>query len=157
MNNGSITKPEDEFDKIYTIVLQNSNNHDYSKEEKECIYEMLRDILGSIVCLFSLFSANFLATWINFSGEDLRQTLKSLHSIFDIPVEPDCPVRLYHHLFRDLFLYIKQCTAKQFQVHKNTIHWFLANSCIYIMSNKPKKDICNLHQRSLPMTDIDKN
>ena len=84
-NNRSITKPEDELDKIYNTVLENSSNYDYNEEEKESVYGMLREILGSIVCLFSPFSADSLATLINFSGEDLIQTLENLHSILDVP------------------------------------------------------------------------
>jgi hypothetical protein len=37
----SITKPEDELNKIYTTVLKNSVGHDYDNQEKESLCEML--------------------------------------------------------------------------------------------------------------------
>ena len=144
-SNGLITKPEDELDKIYTTVLKNAADHDYDEEEKESVYGMLGEILGSIVCLFSPLSADSLATLIGLSGEDLRQTLENLHSILDIPVERARPVRLHHPSFRDFFLNNRRCTNQQLHVDGNSIHWVLASSCIRIMSEKLKKDICNLH------------
>ena len=133
-NDGLITKPDDVLDKIYTTVLENFANHDYNEEEKECVYGMLREILGSIVCLFSPLSANSLATLINFSGEDLRRTPESLHSILGVPAERDFPVRLHHSSLRDFFLDTKRCTDRQLQVDRNGIHWSFANSCVWIMS-----------------------
>lgn len=76
-DNGSITKPEDELDKIYSTVLENSANHDYDEEEKEWVYGMLREILGTIVCLFSPLSADSLATLIKFPSLAQAQTCSS--------------------------------------------------------------------------------
>ena len=156
-SNGLITKPEDELDKIYTTVLENSASHDYNEEEKEIVYRMLREILGSIVCLFSPLSADSLATLINLSGEDLRQTLENLHSILDVPAERARPVRLHHPSFRDFFLDTKRCTNRQLQVDGNRIHWVLANSCIRIMSDKLKKDICNLQLPGALASEVEDN
>ena len=156
-NKGPITEPESELDKIYTTVLENSANHDYNEEDKESVYEILREILGSLVCLFSPLSVDSLATLINISGEDLRRTLESLHSILEIPAEPDCPVRLHHPSFRDFFLDTKRCTDRQLQVDRNNIHCSLANSCICIMSDALKKDICDLRLPGTLTTDVDGN
>ena len=155
-DNGSITKPEDELDKIYTTVLENSANHDYNEDEKKWVYGMLREILGSIVCLFSPLSANSLATLIKFSGEDLRHTLEHLHSILDVP-EKVGTVRLHHPSFRDFFLDTKRCTHRQLQVDSTRIHWSLADSCVWIMSHKLKKDICNLRLPGALANEVDKN
>ena len=137
-DNGSITKPEDELDKIYTTVLENSANYDYDEEEKEWVYGMLRKTPGSIVCLFSPLSADSLATLIKISEEDLRQTLEPLHSFLDVP-EDLCPVRLHHPAFPDFFLDTKRCTHPQLQVDRSRIHGFLADSCISIMLTSSKK------------------
>lgn len=59
------------------------------------VYGMLRRILGSIVLLFSLLSADSLASLISFSKEDLRQTLEHLHSILKVPEEPAPPPPLH--------------------------------------------------------------
>ena len=156
-DNGLITKPEDELDKIYTTVLQNFANHDYNEEEKEWMYGMLREILGSIVCLFSPLSADSLATLINISEEDLRHTLEHLHSILDVPAKQVCPVRLHHPSFRDFFLDTKRCTHRQLQLNRNSIHLSLADSCIRIMIKRLKRDICNLRLPGALVNDVDQN
>lgn len=144
-SDGSITKPEDELNKICITVLQNAIDPAYNEEEKEAVYGMLRKILGSIVILFSLLSADFLATLISLPIEELRQMLENLHSILDIPAEQARPVRLHHPLFRDFFVDIKRCTDWQLQVDESRMHWVLTESCIRIMSSKLKNDICKLY------------
>ena len=139
-----LTKPEDELNKIYMTVLKNSIGHDYDEQEKEISYKMLRDILGSIVLLFSPLSADSLVRMINYSREDLEQTLEHLHSILDVPEGKACPIRVHHPSFRDFFLDAKRCTYRQLQVDRNKAHKALANSCIRTMSDMLKKDICNL-------------
>ncbi len=156
-SDGSITKPEDELNKIYTTVLQNAINPAYNEEEKEIVYEMLRKILGSIVLLFSSLSADSLATLLNLPGNELRKTLENLHSILEVPAEQARPVRLHHPSFRDFFLDTKRCTDRQLQVDGNRIHWALANSCIRIMFNKLKIDICYLCRPGALASEVDEN
>ena len=103
-DNNLITKPKDELDKIYTTVLVNSAHHNYNEEEKMYVYKMLREILGSIVCLFSLLSINLLVILISFSREELSQTFKSLHYIPEVLVKLVYPVCLHHSSFRDFIL-----------------------------------------------------
>ena len=143
-SNSSITKSEDELDKIYITVLKNSANHDYDEEEKESVYGILKKILSSIVLLFSPLSSDSLASLINVPGEDLRQTLEHLHSILDVPEERACPIRLHHPSFRDFFLDSKRCTDQHLWVDKNEAHWTLANACIRIMCDMLRRDICYL-------------
>ncbi len=156
-SDGLMTKPEDKLNEIYVTVLQNAIDPSYNEEEKEIVYEMFRKILGSIVLLFSSLSAVSLATLINLPEEELRQTLKNLHSILDVPAEQARPVRLHHPSFRDFFLDNKRCTDPQLQVDRNCIHWVLANSCIRIMSEKLQKDICNLHLPGALASHVDDN
>ena len=153
----SITKPEDELSKIYITVLKTSVGHGYDDEEKETLYELLRESLGSIVLLFSPLSIDSLASLINRPGKDLRQTLDHLHSILEAPERQSCPIRLHHPSFRDFFLDTKRCTDRKLQVNRYKAHWALANSCIRIMSSKLKKDICNLYLPGALASEVDDN
>lgn len=45
----SITEPEDELSKIYITVLKTFCGHGYDEQEKGSLYEMLREVIGSIV------------------------------------------------------------------------------------------------------------
>ena len=143
-SDGSVTKPEAELNKIYITVLQSAIDPEYDEEDKESVHETLRKILGSIVILFSPLSADSLASLINLPGEDLKKTLGHLHAILDVPRGRACPIRLHHPSFRDFFLDNKRCTDRQLQVDGQKAHWALATSCIRLMSELLKKDICNL-------------
>ena len=151
------TKPEDELNKIYITVLKNAVRPNYNEQEKENFYKMLKGILGSIVLLFSPLSADSLASLIDFPGGDLRPMLDYLYSVLDVPKGRACPIRIHHPSFRDFFLDTKRCTDRQLQVDGNKIHWALANSCIRIMSDKLKKDICNLHLPGALANEADEN
>ena len=155
--NANTTEPEAELNKIYITVLKNSVRPSYSEQEKDEFYKKLKEILGSIVLLFSPLSAHSLASLIYLPGENLIPMLDRLHSILDIPVGRACPIRLHHPSFRDFFLDTKRCTDRQLQVDGNRIHGVLANSCIRIMSEKLKKDIINLHLPGALASDVDDN
>ena len=156
-DNSNNTKPEAELNRIYITVLKNSLGPNYSEQEKTDFYNMLNEILGSIVLLFSPLSADSLASLINFPGQNLRPMLDHLHSILPIPNGQTCPIRLHHPSFRDFFLDAKRCTDRQLQVDRNRVHWALANACIQIMTSKLKNDICNLHLPGALASDIDDN
>ncbi len=155
--NANLTEPEAELNKIYITVLQNSIRSSYNEQEKTECYKTLKGILGSIVLLFSPLSADSLATLINFPGKNLGPMLDNLHSILDIPKGRARPIRLHHPSFRDFFLDTMRCTDRQLQVDRDRIHWALAHACIWIMSNKLKNDICNLHLPGTLASDVNKN
>ena len=53
----AVTAPEKHLNEIYITVLKHSVSAEYTDEEKEESYYMLRQILGSIAVLFSPLSA----------------------------------------------------------------------------------------------------
>ena len=152
--NANTTEP---LNKIYITVLKNSLRSNFSDQERNDLYEKLKEIIGGIVLLFSSVSAHSLAILINHPGENLRLMLDHLHSILDIPIGRAYPIHLHHPSFRDFFLDTKRCTERQLQVDGNSIHWVLASSCIRIMSEKLKKDICNLHLPGTLASQVDDN
>ena len=151
------TEPEDELNIIYITVLKNSVRPNFNEQEKKSFYTMLKGILGSIVLLFSPLSADSLASLINFPGRNLRPMLDYLHSVLDVPEGRAYPIRIHHPSFHDFFLDTKRCTDPQLQVDGTEIHWALANSCIRIMADKLKKDICNLYLPGALANEVDDN
>jgi hypothetical protein len=78
------TAPEKHLDEIYTTVLKQSVAPEYSNEEKEELYCMLRQILGSIVILLSPLSISSLSRLLHIVKEDINQTLDGLYFILDV-------------------------------------------------------------------------
>lgn len=108
-----ITKPKDKLNKIYITVLKTSVGHRYDDQEKEILYKLLRETLGSIVFLFSPLFIDSLASLINCPGKALKQTLDYLHSILEALKRQTCLIRLHHPLFCDIFLNTKRCTDQK--------------------------------------------
>lgn len=138
------TKPEEELDKIYTMVLENSVNDNLDQQEKEEVYCLLRETLGTIVILFSPLPTLSLAELLHIRKEEVEQTMEDLHSILDIPKDSSRPVQLHHPSLRDFLLDSQRCSDVRFWVDQKKAHEALANHCIQLMSDRLQKDICGL-------------
>ena len=147
----SINKPEEKLDEIYTTVLQSSVSDDYDTQKKEKHYEDLRYFLGAIILLFSPLSTIALAKLLNNSHDELADALDDMQSILLVPENRDDPLRLHHPSFRDFLLDQNRCCDQQFRVDKKISHTILARSCLRIMTNALKRNICDLR---LPGTAI---
>jgi len=78
----------------------------FSQQDKEIFCcNMLRDILGSVVDLFSLLSVDYLSSLLVTPKQMVDRILKDLHAILDILNDYTCRLRLHHPSFRDFLLY----------------------------------------------------
>ncbi|KAF2019219.1 WD40 repeat-like protein [Aaosphaeria arxii CBS 175.79] len=102
--NGSSSEadPEKQLDDIYTSVLRNSQE----------LYGILREVLGSIVILFSPLSVESLTNLLPLSANDIDETLANLHTIFNIPSQKEHPIRLHHPTFRDFLINKNRCLIR---------------------------------------------
>ncbi|KAF2192389.1 HET-domain-containing protein [Zopfia rhizophila CBS 207.26] len=150
-----VISPEKYLDEIYITVLSHSMSNDFTDEEREELYSMLRHILGSITILFSPLSANSLSKLLHATKEDLDQTLEDLHAILDIPKNRDLPLRLHHPSFRDFLLDKERCGDANFWVDKKQAHRTLAASCIQLMSTSLKQDICGVNAPGALVDDVE--
>jgi len=150
----SMIEPEKQLNEIYMTVLKNSIGQDYDDQEKEYLYKVLKEILGSIVSLFSPLSAKSLARLLHIPQDDVDQTLEDLHAILSIPKQ-SLPIRLHHPSFRDFLLGKDRCGDPQFWVDEKHAHMALADRCIRLMSTTLKRDICDLDAPGALTTDIE--
>jgi len=152
----SETEPEEELNKIYTKVLENSVGARLKQREKDKAYELLRKILGAIVALYSPLSAPSLAKLLRIPEQKVRGVLGGLHAILDIPKVDPYPLRLHHPSFRDFLLDRKRCEDPNFWVNEKQAHQVLADSCIRLMSTL-KQDICGVDAPGMLITDIERS
>jgi hypothetical protein len=151
----SITAPEKRLNEIYNTVLKHVISPDYTDEEREELYSVLRHTLGSVVVLLSPLSTYSLSMLLHRSIEDVNQILGDLHAILDIPEDPIRPLRLHHPSFRDFLLDKNRCGDSNFWVDEKQAHRILANSCIQLMSTSLKQDICGVGSPGWPATDVE--
>jgi hypothetical protein len=150
--------PEEKLSQIYTVILQNSVNTEWDHEEKEQFYKLLNEILGSIVVLLSPFSANSLSRLLYPGADDvpkIHQVLDDMHSILEVPDDPDRPIRLHHPSFRDFLLNNQRCRDQHFWVHEEVVHRALATNCMRLMSDGLKEDICSLRAPGTLISEVE--
>jgi hypothetical protein len=138
--------PEKQMNQIYTTVLEQSTGRvrDLTKRERRKWSEMLRQMLGSIVLLFSPLSACSLGNLLHTLASDIAQTLRDLHSILDVPEDAAIPIQLHHPSFQDFLLSKERCKDSKFWVEEKQAHQTLADRCIQLMFSSLKENICNV-------------
>ena len=151
----SATAPEKQLNQIYLTVLKSLVRNEYSDQEKEDMYNILREVLGSIATLFAPLTSHSLARLLHVPEEDVNQTLADLHAILVIPKDQSCPIRLHHPSFRDFLLDKDRCGNSPFWVDEKQAHRASADNCIRLMSTSLKRDICGLHADGALTTDVD--
>jgi hypothetical protein len=139
--------PEAHLDWIYLTVLNRSLDPDTTPptpREIKDFSSIVRDVLGSIVLLFSPLSVNSLSRLLLIPEEDVRRMLRNLHSILDTPNNETIALRLHHPSFRDFLLNKRRCYDTYFWVDEKQTHEILVDRCIKVMSTSLEKDICKV-------------
>ncbi|MCJ1426480.1 hypothetical protein MMC29_004383 [Sticta canariensis] len=144
-NLDSTIAPEKHLDEIYVTVLKQCINSSFTETDKEDLYLMLRQILGSMVVLFAPLSADSLCRLLpNVTKEKIDQTLEDLHAILDIPKDQTQPLRLHHPSFRDFLIEKTRCRDSNFWIDAKHAHQKLADNSIQLMTKFLKQNICDL-------------
>jgi hypothetical protein len=140
--------PEKTLDEIYTTVLTYSVRGEYNEEEVESLQLLFRQIVGSIVTLFSPLSVSSLAELLGKKEADIRRTLMNLRSVLDTPGPEriDDTIRILHPSFRDFLLDPQRCQNPHFYVNGKLIQSELYKNCLQVMSNHLQRDICHVHR-----------
>lgn len=142
------------LDRMYARILEHSIRG-YDAKEKEKFAKEFREVVGSIVMLMEPLSTASLARLIGLSKNIIDHRLDLLHSVLDIPANPDSPVRLLHLSFRDFLLNKDSCVDAQFWVDENQAHSVLVGHCINLMSATLGQDICDLRAPGILTTEIE--
>jgi hypothetical protein len=140
----AVATPEENLNQIYTAILANSIRGEYDDGEKEDFCHMLKQILGIIVVLFSSLSPVSLATLLYIPRYTVDLTLDDMHSILEVPKDQGHQIRLHHPSFRDFLLDRQRCRDLRFWVDEEEANQALAESCMRLMSDRLKRDICGL-------------
>ena len=102
-----------------------------------------KQCLEALVMLLSPLSTSCISRVYSFSRTDVDLTFNDLQAILDIPNDLIGLLRLHHPSFRDFLLNKDRCG--DFWVDEKEAHQILATSCIQLMSQTLKKDICEMH------------
>jgi hypothetical protein len=124
-----------EIDEIYTQILQRSTDNIQDGRDKDQLLQTFKQVIGSFAILAEPLPAATLANLLQIRPEAVNLRVRHLHSVLNIPKNPNHPIRLLHPSFRDFLLDEKRCHDQAFWVDKKQAHQTIANRCIQLMSN----------------------
>lgn len=148
--------PEKKLDEIYTTVLTHSLTGQYNEQESRDVRNLFSHIVGSIVVLFDTISLASLAELLERPKEEVNRTLNHLHSVLDVPENEGSFIRLLHPSFRDFLLDVQRCSNPTFLIDRKQAHYNLFKSCLRIMSNHLRRDMCALRLPGAHATKVNK-
>lgn len=126
-----------------------------SGQEKDEVVQEFQHIVGSIVLLTSPLSTSALAQLLSLPRDTIDVRLDMLHSVLSIPPSAESPVRLFHLSFRDFLLDPEKREQNPFWIDEARTHMIITNSCLRIMKEFLRSDICNLRSLGLEGSIID--
>ena len=158
LDGGSVKRgSEKKLDEIYTSILVQSMSIEYNEQDKEEVFKMFRDIVGSIAILLDPLPRAALARLLGKQKADVDQTLNGLYSVLEVPENQDSPVRFVHPSFHDFLLSEERCGNAQFWVDECKAHYYVFESCIELMSQALRKDLCGLRHPGTRAAEVDEN
>jgi len=128
------------IDLLYTQVLKQAvDNMDVDAEE---IYSRFRTIVGAVLLVFNPLSITALSGLLRASN--ISTTLRSLHSLLLVPEGTEDPIRAFHKSFPDFLMDPVRCRDERFFVEPAVHHAEVLLSCLNLMGERLKRNICNL-------------
>ncbi|KAF2189011.1 hypothetical protein K469DRAFT_766328 [Zopfia rhizophila CBS 207.26] len=148
-----LPQPRRSISTRFMLLCSSTRSIPTTRAKREDQYRTLRYTLGSVVVLFSPFSARSLSRLLH--KQEVSQTLEDLLAILDIAEDQTRPLRLHHPSFRYFLLDRDRCGDSKLWVDEKQAHRTLADNCVRLMANSLKQDICSLDTYGVLVTNID--
>jgi hypothetical protein len=127
-------------DLLYTRVLEQAvDNVDVDDQE---FYTCLKTILGAVLFMVNPLSVRGLSELLDISN--ILSILRSLHSVLLIPTSTATPICVFHKSFPNFLTDQNRCRDKRFFVNSATHHTEILFSCLKLMKERLRRNICNL-------------
>jgi hypothetical protein len=133
------------LDQLYLQVLRDVIQTDEDDEEVLC--DRVRAVAGAIVLAGDALSVDALADLTRLSSEDTLITVQSLSSL--LLAVPGEPVRIFHPSLPDFITDASRCTDPRFCISPPIFHGRLAHSCLSLMNQNLRYNICDLEDPSV--------
>jgi len=127
-------------DILYTQVLGQAVNDVGVVKEK--LYSHFRTVVGAVVLVFNPLSVKALSDLLKVSG--ISTALRSLHSFLLVPANKDAAVHIFHKSFPDFLMDSRRCRDSQFFIDPSIHHREILLSCLNLMKERLKRNICKL-------------
>jgi len=128
------------IDLLYTQVLEQAVD-DIDGDAKK-IYSCFRTVVGAVLLVINPLSIIALSDLLGVSN--ISTALRSLHSLLLVPESIEDPIRPFHKSFPDFLMDPVRCKDVQFFVEPAVHHAEVLLSCLNLMGERLKRNICNL-------------
>ena len=141
------------IDLLYTQVLEQAFHGVDSHDHKP--YHHFRSVMGAVILIFHPLSIHTLSDLLKNCGTPPRisSSLHALHSLILVPDTKEGQARIFHKSFPDFLTDPKWCTNSHFFVDPSAHHKELLLSCLNVMKERLKRNICQLDQSTI-LSDI---
>ena len=137
------------IDSLYTEILRQAYcdlGPDNQEPVNQEVYHHFRSVVGAVLLAFNPLSTKSLSSLLQ--GFDtpskISTTLNSLHSLLLVPEGTEDPVHVFHKSFPDFLMDLNRCQDARFFVDPSVHHMELLLSCLHLMEERLKRNICNL-------------
>ena len=132
------------IDLLYTQVLSQAFPDVDLYNSK--LYSRFKSVVGAVVLIFYPLSINTLSDLLRNCGSPskISSSLRTLHSVLRVPDNTEDPVRVFHKSFPDFLTDPKRCTNPQLFIDPPTYHKEILLSCLDVMKEKLRRNICKL-------------
>ena len=132
------------IDLLYTQILEQVF---FNVELEKEFYSCFRSAVGMVLLVINPLAAETLSTLLRVP--DISITLRSLHSVLLVPNNKDDPIRAFHKSFPDFLMDPERCKDGRFFINPSVHHQEILFSCLRLMREGLKKNICNLDNYAL--------
>ena len=128
------------IDLLYTQVLEQAFC-DVDSDEQE-LYSRFRSVVGTVLLVVNPLPTKALSTLLRIP--DVSIALRSLHSVLLFPSNKADPIRVFHKSFPDFLTDPGRCKDERFSINPLVQHKEILLSCLNLMKERLKRNICNL-------------
>jgi len=128
------------IDLLYTQVLEQAIDDMGTDVEEICSH--VRTVVGAVLLVLNSLSIKALSDLLGIPN--ISTTLRSLHSLLLVPESTEDPIQPFHKSFPDFLLNPVRCKDERFFVEPAVHHAEVLLSCLNLMGERLKRNICNL-------------
>jgi hypothetical protein len=132
------------IDLLYTQVLTQAF-HNMDSDDQE-LYQHFQSVAGAVLLVFNPLSMRSLSNLLVDLGtpSNISNAISSLHSLLIVPESAEDPIQTFHKSFPDFLMDPERCKDRRFFVDPSVHHRRILFSCLNLMGERLKRNICNL-------------
>ena len=145
---------ESGIDSLYTEILRHAYRgmgSDNQNPDNLEVYCRFRTVVGAVLLAFNPLSMKSLSDLLNNfdTPSDISTALNSLHSLLLVPNDTEHSIRVFHKSFPDFLTNPKRCQDMRFSVDPPVHHMEMLLSCLNLMEQRLKRNICDLDDHAI--------